>query len=58
MAKLYLNDLASVLIEKHKLTKQEASRFLTAIVEVGLKASNQQIFPVYIGHGRRSIIRG
>ncbi len=34
MAKLYLNDLASVLIEKHKLTKQEASRFLTAIVEV------------------------
>ena len=34
MAKLYLNDLASVLVEKHKLTKQEASRFLTAIVEV------------------------
>ena len=34
MAKLYLNDLASVLVEKHKLSKQEASRFLTAIVEV------------------------
>ena len=34
MAKIYLNDLASVLVDKHGITKKDAGNFITAIVEV------------------------